>query len=813
MQDFGSRVQWQLVMHGWTNPAVAEAHEKNTLDWLNPDVATSSSSLSSTSVPDWLHTPVAVKRACPSGVSNPKLKQAHWLNPQVDSKFDSTPRSDAVPDQKSSGPEIDLTIGTALLVLGETEHVVKQKDLPKEIIQKVHSSLKNPCRHGKGKTGCTACQPPWNASDAVAFVALWHSMTKDHKAILLNTLYEQAGSHASSRVCVKFLGQRICISHLCEILQTAPRTFYKHAGGNADGRTTNGKTMTDSRISVDMFFYNLYHTAAEYLPEHEFQLNDVDSQIEAEQSGKKHAAAEQCFQTEGLLPLLGQDPEKQMLNSIAAFAGGNQLPVRYIQHQRVVDLWMLYLGWGSTNDKKASWSTFWRCWISTWFHCLRLRKPAQHSQCDVCFKASQFIHCSKASFREKQEVAKQWREHLRSQYQDRVVYWCLRYQSKQPQSDVLSIIIDGLDKSKLVYPSYGFINGAPKLLDKYHRPRCCIHLNLCHGYSADFWVTEEEGMVHGGSFVMETLVRSLAHIKQLRRQQGLELPKHLCLQCDNTVAQAKNAEVVLGMGMLVRRFAFDTTSLCFLRKGHTHEDVDFVFSILLSKVLRKTKMKTPQDLVNSISAMESFLAEKGYKIRSMLLTHCRDFKTWLASYGCTPYNCFMPRQGAECPHSFTFKCRMDLSRQEMEEVMKNEAQTQVQEKNDLDIFCVTKAFMASGDSFAPVLLIPHTRAHQLPATPSMSCEVVMADKRKADLLKFAEELEKLSADWGSEHSFFRAAAEIRILVHGRHREPSQDGFLESLVAAVDRRIPVPLFDSPLYSHLPNFWRMMVRFNR
>ena len=239
---------------GWTNPAVAEADEKNTLDWLSPGVATSSSSLSSPSVPDWLNTPVAVKRACPSGVSNPKLKQAHWLNPQVDSKFDFTPRSDAVPEPKPSGPEIDLTIGSALLVLGEAEHVLKQEDLPKEIIQKVHHSLKNPCRHGKGKKGCTACQPPWNASDAVAFVALWRSMKRDHKTIVLNTLYEQAGSHASSRVCVKFLGRRICISHLCEILQTAPRTFYKHAGGNADGRTTNGKTVTDSRISVDMFF-------------------------------------------------------------------------------------------------------------------------------------------------------------------------------------------------------------------------------------------------------------------------------------------------------------------------------------------------------------------------------------------------------------------------------------------------------------------------------------------------------------------------------------------------------------------------------
>ena len=48
---------------GWTNPAVAEADEKNTLDWLSPGVATSSSSLSSPSVPDWLNTPVAVQKS------------------------------------------------------------------------------------------------------------------------------------------------------------------------------------------------------------------------------------------------------------------------------------------------------------------------------------------------------------------------------------------------------------------------------------------------------------------------------------------------------------------------------------------------------------------------------------------------------------------------------------------------------------------------------------------------------------------------------------------------------------------------------
>ena len=172
-----------------------------------------------------------------------------------------------------------------------------------------------------------------------------------------------------------------------------------------------------------------------------------------------------------------------MVASITAFAAGaSNLPVRYIQHQHVVDLWWLYLSWG--DCQKASWSTFWRCWTSTWFHCLRLRKPCQHSQCDVCWEASQYLHHGMGSWREKQVRAQQWQLHLRQQYADRCVYWTLRWASKQPRSDILCLIVDGLDKSKLVFPQYHF--RCPKQLDKFFRPRCEIHLALVHGYGRQF---------------------------------------------------------------------------------------------------------------------------------------------------------------------------------------------------------------------------------------------------------------------------------------------------------------------------------------
>ena len=333
--------------------------------------------------------------------------------------------------------------------------------------------------------------------------------------------------------------------------------------------------------------------------------------------------------------------------------------------------------------------------------------------------------------------------------------------------------------------------------------------------AANFFVSEEESIFHGGSYVLEILVRSLAQVKAERQRQGLSMPRHLCLQSDNTVSQLKNAESSLFLGVLLRRFGFDTCGLTYLQKGHTHEDVDFVFSLLLGRVLRKDKIQCPQDLCEGIKAgMEDLLLAKGYKTHAELVTHCRNFKSWLDNLGVTPHGCYLPRQGRDCPHSFCFKFRMDLSQLEKEAVERIEPPRHRRQQHDLDVFCITKKFMSSTESFTPVLLIPNTIIARLPAVPTQTIDVEMADKRKADLYGFAAELERLSSQWGIEHSLFRAAAEIRILANGRPKVQSQDGFLESLAAAVERNTPLPLNNAPYYNHLPNItWQMMVRFRR
>ena len=75
---------------------------------------------------------------------------------------------------------------------------------------------------------------------------------------------------------------------------------------------------------------------------------------------------------------------------------------------------------------------------------------------------------------EKVSVARQWREHVRAQYHDRLLYWSLRWASRM-YLDVLVIIIDSMDKVKTMYPKYR-THRKPAYLDGLVRP---VHTDCC----------------------------------------------------------------------------------------------------------------------------------------------------------------------------------------------------------------------------------------------------------------------------------------------------------------------------------------------
>ena len=205
-----------------------------------------------------------------------------------------------------------------------------------------------------------------------------------------------------------------------------------------------------------------------------------------------------------------------------------------------------------------------------------------HACCTECFKYMQCLHKGQGSLSAMQEAARNWREHLRKQYHDRLLYWQLRWFSRQhrrqsPPSggSVLTIIIDSMDKSKLVWPQYAF--RQPKSLANLHataqRPRLVLTAAIAHGWTVEFFLTDEEVTSHGASHFCDVLTKTLERVQEIADREGREMPKHLCIQSDNTTAQAKNSLVGQFLAHLVAAGHFDTCTLNFLPVGHTHEDI------------------------------------------------------------------------------------------------------------------------------------------------------------------------------------------------------------------------------------------------
>ena len=225
------------------------------------------------------------------------------------------------------------------------------------------------------------------------------------------------------------------------------------------------------------------------------------------------------------------------------------------------------------------------------------------------------------------------------------------------------------------------------------RPKLVVTAAMAHGYCIDFYVAEDEDMFHGASAFCEVLSRIIHKVAEICRQKGKPFPKHLWVQSDNTVAQAKNEEVAMFLAVLVGKHKFHTASLNFLAVGHTHEDVDQVFGLLLALVLRRIRFQVPQQLCEAIErGMWSVARGRGEQLRAIWLTHVRVFHPWLQDLGVCIHNCWQTRypdrsgQHAlriEAPHSFTHKLRMDLLPSEVASLP-----LASNHGSEFDVFCV-----------------------------------------------------------------------------------------------------------------------------
>jgi hypothetical protein len=128
------------------------------------------------------------------------------------------------------------------------------------------------------------------AADVIAYCGHLHCLDADAVTHYIHTAYDTCdGGHESSTKPLRtewhFLGHRMNVECLQQLLGMSHKTFYKKCHGVLDMRkflVPCGRATLQSLI-VDQFFCELYSSAAERLPEVEASLRDVDAHIESHQ--------------------------------------------------------------------------------------------------------------------------------------------------------------------------------------------------------------------------------------------------------------------------------------------------------------------------------------------------------------------------------------------------------------------------------------------------------------------------------------------------------------------------------------------------
>lgn len=503
---------------------------------------------------------------------------------------------------------------------------------------------------------------------------------------------------------------------------------------------------------------------------------------------------------------------------------------RYLPHGTPTDLYWQYLAWhegraeagqplkvfgprssgveATEQSRPASWSTFWRVYTK-WFEILRPRAKSDHGQCQTCFELQTDMYAKHFTPQQKLEKAHAWRVHLQHQYLDRQIYWSLRHASKIKGSNILTIIIDSMDKKKTVWPKWAFDRPSKEIEKLGARPRVVITAALAHGYTTSWFLAPDE-LTHGADAYCEVLCQVAQEVSQVLGPRPL--PQHLVLQVDNTVSQAKNGHVGAFCAYMVAKQLFHTVTLNFLMVGHTHEDVDQVFSLLVSQVIRRYRYETVQDLKQYMEAVlgPSFCKDnQQFHVKEM--TCIRKFTEWLKPLGVTQHGCWATRKGIEAPHSFTYKFLMDLTGEEQAAATHHSWFRSRYETSAKDVMCCVKTYMRDTHlQQAPLCVLPGSHVNLIDGLSPPTC--VGPTMTQAEKEHFNQVAATLDDPY---YGYHRAAAGLRSLVRSCEEPAVFADHTPWLHNVADERGPL-LYptQNPFFTHLPeSSWTMKVQTRR
>ena len=391
--------------------------------------------------------------------------------------------------------------------------------------------------------------------------------------------------------------------------------------------------------------------------------------------------------------------------------------------------------------------SFFKARVKSWRSVLKKRKRSQHGQCKICWRLMQQLRRSK-SMKTKMELLKDYDKHLQQTWLDRVTYWCMRSSAIRWDPPMLVVSIDSMDHSKFPIPR---MTRIPKSLDNLHRPMVTVSGSLVHGIGITFYLSSEQ--VGGGiNFFGHCLYDSLQWAADTSQIRQKPFPHILSLHTDNTTGQNKNYDGLSLINILVSSQSMSSGQNSHLQVGHTHEDLDQIFSILTSCLTDVGEWQSMSQLCQKLEHVISPILNRryaGFQTRVVELKGTMDFKSWCEGYPAAAhfYGGFKPRKGKPVPHLFLMKPFADLTQNQKDAILEMERDVHSQ-----DTICLVKHYSGQVElSQPPFRTFKHGSALPPGMPPLVAARRQMSNDREMELKRFSKILRE-------ECEMFEAAA-------------------------------------------------------
>ena len=208
---------------------------------------------------------------------------------------------------------------------------------------------------------------------------------------------------------------------------------------------------------------------------------------------------------------------------------------------------------------------------------IRLRKHLRFALCPVC---AGFINTRFHALGEnvRKDIKAKEREHAIFVRREREAYYDRRRLAYTEPKKYFSIIVDGADQSAYGLPHWWIID---KSVTELYRLRNHLMGVIVHGQGL-YGMSFLDNFKHGANITIEAVHRVL--LKEFARRGYL--PRIFYLQLDNTTKQCKSQYICAFLGCLVGWDVFDEVVVSYLPVGHTHEDIDQLFSRIATYLRR-----------------------------------------------------------------------------------------------------------------------------------------------------------------------------------------------------------------------------------